>query len=392
MERRTLYTLGGLGGTLAILAAVFGHAPEASAKRRVPTDPNEVLEKLATPANDPRSREVAELRKILKADPKNLPAAARLAQVDIQLSRDRSDPRFLGHAQAALEPWWTVADAPEEVLVLRATIEQSLHDFEAALRDLDRAVATRPTDVQAWLVRATVLSVRGRYEEARESCAKVMPLAQRVVGTVCYAQIDGVTGNAKRGIDSLAALGRFSSPEMESWVEGTLGELSLRTGDFEGARAHFDRTLAIDPEDAYVRSAAADLAIDQKRYADAIKLTEGREVNDGLLLRLAIAEDRAKAKDAPIHRDMLAARFDASRLRGDVVHRREESRFELLRGDAPKALELAKANWDVQKEPWDVRVYLEAARAAKAPNDAQPVREWLAKTKLEDPTIAELGK
>jgi len=61
----------------------------------------------------------------------------------------------------------------------------------------------------------------------------------------------------------------------------------------------------------------------------------------------------------------LKARFDAARLRGDSVHRREEARLALrLLKQPPRALQLARANWRVQKEPADARILLEAARAA----------------------------
>ena len=90
---------------------------------------------------------------------------------------------------------------------------------------------------------------------------------------------------------------------------------------------------------------------------------------------------------------MLRARFDASHARGDTVHRREEARFALsVEGNAVTALELAKANWDVQKEPWDVRVYLEAALAAGNRAAATPVLIWVGLTHLEDPAIAALAE
>src|SRR4051794_33276849 len=108
MERRTLFTLGGLGGAVALCALLFGRAPQAAAQTwRVPTDPGEVLESLPFAASDARSREIAGLRRTLAAAPQDLPRAIRLARLDIQLSRERSDPRYLGHAQAALGPWWS---------------------------------------------------------------------------------------------------------------------------------------------------------------------------------------------------------------------------------------------------------------------------------------------
>jgi len=165
MERRSLYTVGGLAAVMTLLVVTFGRAPEASAEVRQPKEGADVIETLPFAANDPKRREVARLRRTVAADPNNLRAAIDLARLDIKLSRERSDPRYLGHAQAALAPWWNAVDAPTEVLVLRATIEQSLHDFEAALADLDRVLERAPNDVQAWLTRPTILTVPARYGE-----------------------------------------------------------------------------------------------------------------------------------------------------------------------------------------------------------------------------------
>jgi hypothetical protein len=149
------------------------------------------------------------------------------------------------------------------------------------------------------------------------------------------------------------------------------------------------RTLELDPNDSYARAAAADLLLDRGRANEALDLVRGKEVNDTLLLRIAIAEHRLGAPEAASHVAALAGRFDASRLRGDVVHRREEARFWLeVNGDAERALVLARANWDVQKEPADLRILLEAALAARRPSDAGPALAWLSETKLEDPFIA----
>src|SRR5206468_962153 len=92
--------------------------------------------------------------------------ATHFARRAIEAGRDRGDPRFLGQAQAALAPWWNAARPPREVLVLRATIRQSLHDFPSALADLDRVIETSPADAQARLTRASVLTVLGRYDAA----------------------------------------------------------------------------------------------------------------------------------------------------------------------------------------------------------------------------------
>jgi len=385
----------GATGALILVGALF-FRPKASADvPRVPQSDSEVLERLPTGASDPRETERARLGSMLAAHPDDLRTATTLARLDIQLSRARSDPRYLGYAQAALRPWWDIPDAPPPVLVLRATIRQSVHDFDRALVDLDRVVTVSPDDAQAWITRSIVLAVRGRYDEAKASCRPLERLAPVLVSTVCEASIDAVTGSAGPAYERLStAIAKSPGlpPDESEWAASTLAEIALRLGRDADAEQKMKAALAIDPDDAYVLGMYADLLLDLDRPAEAAKLVAGRTDNDGLLLRLAIAEARAHAPDAAAHADLLGERFDASHLRGDSVHRREEARFVLLlRGDARAAVALARANWDVQKEPADVRILLETALAASDPAAAAPALAFLAEHHLEDPRIADLA-
>lgn len=80
--------------------------------------------------------------------------------------------------------------------------------------------------------------------------------------------------------------------------------------------------------------------------------------------------------------------FAASRARGEALHLREEARYRLAAGDDPRSLlDLALANWNAQHEPWDARLLLEVAGAARRPEAATPVREWLRGSGLQDARI-----
>ena len=112
---------------------------------------------------------------------------------------------------------------------------------------------------------------------------------------------------------------------------------------------------------------------------DALAVVRGDERNDALLLRIALAEQRLpeRAADFTAHRRALADRFDAARQRGDSLHRREEARFRLaIEHDAKGALALAEANWQVQREPADRRILLEAAEAAGDTATVRSVAGW----------------
>src|SRR6185503_20195154 len=134
---------------MRILSVVLLAAGTCVAAPFVPADPKEVLETLPVASADPFSRELRQLR---------LALARRAARRYIERARADADPRYLGYAQAALAPWWN-AGAPASVLVLRATIRQSLHDFPSALADLSAALEIEPRNAQAWLTRATIQQV-----------------------------------------------------------------------------------------------------------------------------------------------------------------------------------------------------------------------------------------
>jgi tetratricopeptide (TPR) repeat protein len=388
-------------GVCALATGVFllRSRDDASARPHTPTSDQEILEHLPTGSTDPRARQLADLRRRLGASPDDMSLAIEVAKRNIEESRSRSDPRYLGYAQAALSPWWTLPSPPPPVLVLRATIRQSTHDFVGALADLDLVLAETPNDAQAWITRSVVEAVRGDYDAAKASCAPLARLTSNLVTSVCYASVASLTGDAKGAyarlkgaLDLRSPRERMNALETE-WAISTLGEIAARTGDPAEAERRFSEALTLDPSDTYVLAAWSDLLLDEGRAPEVASRLAGREANDGLLLRLALAEAAAKITGADEHRRLLAARFEASRARGDVVHRREEARFALgLEHDAPRALALAKANWNVQREPWDARIYLEAALGAHAPAAARPVLEWLDRTHLEDPAIARLAE
>ncbi len=334
------------------------------------------------------------MRTRLQEQPRDVGRAVDYAKKNIEAARRTSDPRFLGHAQAALGPWWTEPEPPSEVLLLRATIRQSLHDFDPALADLGVLAARTPDDPQVWLTRSVVLAVVGRYADGRQSCEPLRRLAAGWVTATCFASIDSLTGRAKDAYTRLgAALLRDppSDPAGKAWAQSTLGEIAQRAGDDDGAERSYRLALEADPSDVYARAALSDLLLDRKRPAEVLPLLAGKEADDGLLLRLAIAETAAKAAGATEHVATLRARHAASRARGDVVHRREQARFELTFGDRAAALALARANWDVQKEPWDARVLLEAAAAARQPEAARPAAEFLAASHAEEPRLVALA-
>jgi hypothetical protein len=164
--------------------------------------------------------------------------------------------------------------------------------------------------------------------------------------------------------------------------------MAVRLADTTGAEKHFLAALAIAPSDSYLQGAYADFLLDLGRNREVIAMLKDKTRADGLLLRYALALEASHADTAAANIVVLGDRFDAATLRGDTVHQREQSRFELhLRKNAARALALAQSNWQVQREPADVRIYLEAARAASDSVSEKVVLSWLQQTGLQDAAL-----
>jgi predicted Zn-dependent protease len=374
---------------LAVLAATaLMLAPAAPAVPFVPADDAAVLERLPE-KTDPALKQLKALRAAQAARRDDVDLALAFARHAIEAAREAGDPRYLGQAQAALAPWWNAAAPPADVRVLRATIRQSLHDFDGALADLDVLLAASPGNGQALLTRATVLTVRGRYAEAQRDCESIARRASRLVFATCLGAPASLSGDAARARRALAEALRDprESPDVREWSLTLSAEIAVRLGDDAAAERDFRAALALDARDPYLKAAYADFLLDAGRPADALALVQGEARNDALLLRIALAEQAmpGRAADFRRHAAELRARFDAARARGDSLHRREEARYRLaIARDAAGALALARANWDVQREPADLRLLLDAARAAGDAPALALARDWVASTGLQD--------
>lgn len=354
----------------------------------VPESEGQVLEHLPFAANDPAIRELSALRDRLKNEPVNLPLAVRLAQGYLELGRVTGDPRYAGYAQAALVPWWDLKQPPDEILVLRAVLRQRTHQFDAALTDLAEVLAGNPRNTQARLTRATVLQVQGRYDAAREECLALQSLTHELVGTACLTNVNAATGKLRESYEQLRAVlnrQRYVQQGVRSWVLTSLAEMAARAGMAEAAQSHFMEALALDASDNYLLGSYADFLLDHGHFQEVIALLQDKSRSDPLLLRYALALKARRSNELQTQVDQLRDRFEASRLRGDRVHVREEARFTLhLLNDPKTALKLAEENWQVQKEPADIRILLESALAAHDVTSLESARVWLKQTGLLD--------
>lgn len=278
--------------------------------------------------------------------------------------------------------------------MLRATILQSTHRFAEARADLDLLLSIDRHNAQALLTRATVLQVQGNFDEAKKSCAQLYGIATDLIVRTCLASASNVSGGARASYASLKSALKSSTqaaPDVQIWALTLLAEMASRMGNTAAAEMHFKDAFSLTRTDSYLLGAYADFLLNAGRYTAVVALLKDQTRADALLLRYALALDALRAPEALHAVSILRDRFEASLLRGDTVHQREQSRFELqLMKNPTRALQLAQANWMVQKEPADARILLEAAVGAADKSAAQPLLAWLSASGMEDVTLDRL--
>lgn len=367
-----------LAAGLALACGLALH-PAAAGEPYRPADDGLVLERL--PAGIPA-------RAAAPADPA---AAALQARTYIEQARREGDPRFLGYAERVLRPWWPQVAPPAPVLLMRATLRQSRHDFDGALRDLERLLDDNPHDAQALLTRATILRVQGRAVEAIAPCVRLRGLADPLYARLCEAAARGLSGELRRAAAALDALdlGR-AGPELRAWWVAERADMARRLGHPEQALRLYAGALAGGIEDPQLVAAACELLIEAGRPQEALRLAGAGPRAELLRLRRAQAA-RAAGAPEPALEAALAESFERSRRRGEDQHLREEARFELsVRGDAGAALRLARDNWRTQREPGDALLLAQAALAAGDRGALDELRRWRDGTRLEDAQLAGL--
>lgn len=357
----------------------------------IPASDSVVVERLPLRPQEVSARNLAELRRALAASPDEPSLAAALVDGYFELAMARGDPRYVGYAEAVIGRF--AEPLPPTLKASRALLRQYRHDFKGALGDLDDALAAAPDFAPAHAWRAAIFLVQADYMAAGRACASLEALDRPVMSGGCKGLLAAYSGNLDSATDLLQqAVNRATDADQRRWLLTRMGEVAAWRGDQGAAERHYRAALALRQDDVYLLAAWGDFLLDSGRPAEVLRELGAWEAVDGLLLRLAEAAGRLGRGDAGRLTEALDRRFAAARLRGDTTHRAEEARFLLhLRGDAARAVAVAAANYQVQREPRDARILLEAAVAAGDGAAAGPVRDWLDRSGFEDVRLRRLA-
>ena len=376
MAKFIVWSKVGLTRGLTVLALCCVGAVGWSAPR-TPSDAGEVLERLVVKAGDPDASRLKQYQQAVSRAPKDAQAVADLARLYFDLAMAHGNPRYVGYADALISGYPGQLSA--ELLFIRGLLRQYRHAFEEAKVDLRAALAAQPDFAEAhgWL--GAIALVQADYVGASQACTALGAAGAPTLQAGCLGLNLAYTGQLAQGYEALEkGLARADDPGNRLWLLTRMAEVAAWQGRAALAERHYKSALRLGLTDGYLLAAWSDFLLDQQRPKEVMALLAGKEASDPLLLRLALAHQQTGSLKAPTLVKMLDERFAATRLRGDTTHRAEEARYALqLRRDIGAALALAQANYEVQREPRDARILLEAALAAGQRAPAQKVEAWL---------------
>ena len=128
---------GAIAGLLLGSCLVSG----ARAEPIKPLRDDEVIDVLPGAAGGRREERTA--RRALAAAPRDPVLAVAMAKRYLDQAHEQGDPRFAGMAMAALAGWTDPVSMPADVLLMKANLQQYLHEFDASVRSLE-ALLARP--------------------------------------------------------------------------------------------------------------------------------------------------------------------------------------------------------------------------------------------------------
>lgn len=347
--------LGVAGLLLALVAAQAAPLVPASDDERVESLPARRAPPVAAPGQGAATDPVAAVRE----------AGDLLAQAHAD-----GDPRFAGRALARLQPWAADPRAPAPVVLKLAQVEQYIHRFDAAQARLQALLARDARQPQAWLTLATLQRLRGRYAESDAACAALGRLGSAALhAQACSAEnlsLRGEVDTARRQFTALLA--QAPDDGTRAWLSTSLGELEQRAGRSAAAERALRIAWRLDPQDRYAPLALADLLIDERRGAEALKVLDTQPRSDPVLLRRVAAGPR-RAADLADQADLaeLRDRFQQAAQRPGAFdgHAREQALYAWwVEGDLPAAVRHAQANLATQREPFDLLLLARVAAAA----------------------------
>ncbi|MET0069730.1 MAG: hypothetical protein ABW096_06790 [Candidatus Thiodiazotropha sp.] len=349
----------------------------------VPITPKTIVSKLP--------QTIAGSGSIQQAETKNITEARNQALEHITYAQRSGDARHFGYALGILKRWQHGETLPDELHVPMAMAQQALHRFDAALDTLKPHLSRHPEDAQAWLIRAGIEQVQGRYAAARRSCEQLLGRSTTLVEISCVAWTERYTANAQTAYQALrSAVQRATTTDDSAlnWSLMLLAELAEINADYDYAEQVLHWAIERTGDDIRPLTALADLQLRRGDTKTLLAMIDPDNPSPALRMRRMLALIQQGTLPGDQQLTWLRQHFDAGNRRERPLHQRDAAIANLyLLNEPRKAFEYALGNWQEQREFADVEILLSTALAIGERTRIKDALAWLDETQFTDPRI-----
>jgi len=380
------------GWALAIGMGAF-MLPSLGQERFKPQDQQVVLA-ASVHAQGGRNGQLRALDQAWRAQPTNLDASLAYARAVFTLGLTEGDLRWFGSAKAALTPWWQSADLPADGFFLRGLVKQGFHEFDAGLADINQAIAKDAQRSEFWSWRFALHLLLADMAAAQQDILEISRLFGPEEGNVYRGILLYRTGKPQPATELLSAALKaktFQDTSSQDWIGFHLGEALRVGGQSAQALAIWQKQLKANPQSHLLRLSLAEMLNSQGNYRQAKQIATTESASDALLMQALLASRGLKESDEKRLASLIDARLKSQEMRQESLIERPKLFYLIAYGKDPAAgLALSIQNWQLQKEPPDALLFIQAALAVNQPRAAEPVLIWSEKTGYTDPELAAL--
>ncbi|RYZ96408.1 MAG: hypothetical protein EOO68_16900, partial [Moraxellaceae bacterium] len=325
---------------LLVLCAPLYAAPH------IPQSNDEIIAHWAAPTNDA----LQSLKTSSRLKPNDPAIIVSLANAYFAQAAQPGQSRFYGLAQAALKPLIENNTTDKNVWLAWAQVQQHQHSFDIALGAIEKVLQQEPANENANLLAARIYVIQEKPLVARNTCLKLLGSADLLTVTACsleansYLHPDDVKNTYQQLADLITRQG-LPTDARADWIIQLLADLAMRSNDPEAAATWLEQRLNSASVNYLAQWADVQLALKKPEVVISHLtpiVTTAPEMDDALLLRLALAEKNSNVKNSR-WQNLLTERVNLREQRQDSLHSSELASYYLdINPNPQKALYWAK--------------------------------------------------
>ncbi|MEV5834828.1 tetratricopeptide repeat protein [Nocardia sp. NPDC052112] len=261
-----------------------------------------------TDPSDPLITQITQTRRQLDRVPGNAIGWAGLGASYVELARVTGNPENYGEAQRALERSLQLQpDGNAAALIGLGALANARHEFTAARRYGEQALAVRPDSADVYGVLIDALTQLGDADAATAAVQRMLDLRPGVPAFTRAAydlELHGRTDDARHALQM--ALAAANTADQIAFCRYHLGELGFNTGDLDEAQNQYQLGLLANPHNAALQQGMA------KTYAARGELEQAIAQYTALIDRAPLPEyliELGELFDAAGGPDQAAAKY-----------------------------------------------------------------------------------